>query len=236
MRSSSQIRIYVGVPILENRVWRCCGARRSLLCYRRASSSARARFCSRNHSWPLLTRWLQSNASCSETVGTQRPYKQKVSGPLGRDGFQKSRLPHLPHLCPTCPTCAPLAPLVAHLPHLPHLRPTCPTCAPLAPTCAPLAPLAPLASLAPLVPHLPHLPRLFYLPRLPHLFPACTLVTALALLVPLPHLCPTSPLLTFLHGNVRFCVGRPCHMKTYVFMWEGRQLGHEWGKWGKWGK
>ena len=77
MRSSSQIRIYVGVPILENPVWRYCGARRSLLCYRRASSSARARFCSRNHSWPLLTRWLQSNASCSETVGTPKDHINK---------------------------------------------------------------------------------------------------------------------------------------------------------------
>ena len=24
----------------------------------------------------------------------------------------------------------------------------------------------------------------------------------------------------------------PCHMKTYVSMWEGKQVGHKWGKWG----
>ena len=50
-----------------------------------------------------------------------------------------------------------------------------------------------------------------------------------------PHLCPTC-LLTFPHGNLQLHVGRPCHMRTYVSMSEGKQasgtqagqVGHKW--------
>ena len=100
-------------------------------------------------------------------------------------------------------------------------------------------PLIDFAQLAPLAfwlnqsttPHLPHLPldggqinrHLPHLPYLPHLYSTCpTWAPFVPLATHLPHL-----LLSHMETCVRFCVGRPCHVKTYIFIWDGKKVGHE---------